>query len=186
MDAGFIFQLAVDAGAFDREDDFLETAQFRRVGADDARLPARLFFNIFHVHAEEVACKEGRFVAAGTGADFHDDILVIPRVLGQHEDVQLFFEICLFLRKAVHFVLGHSDEVVIAVGIVDDFLVAVNGVGNVFIFAEGFDNRRQRSVFLRQFLPFILTGDDRRVADLLFQVHEFVLYGLDFIHKRAH
>ena len=100
--------------------------------------------------------------------------------------MQLVFQVGLFLGEAVHFFLGHGDEVVVAVGIVDDFLVAVNGVGNVFIFAECFDNRRQRSVFLRQFLPFVLTGDDRRVADLLFQVHEFIFHGLDFIHKRAH
>ena len=186
VDARFIFQLAIDARAFDGEDDFLEAAQFRCVGTDDARLPSRLFFDVFHVHAEQVAGKEGCFVAAGSGADFHDDVLVIPRVLGQHEDVQLVFQIGLFLSEAVHFFLGHGDEVIVAVGIVDDFLVAVDGAGNVFVFAECFDNRHQRSVFLGQFLPFVLTGDDRRVADLLFQVHEFILYGLDFIHKRAH
>lgn len=108
---------------------------------------------------------------------------VIPRVLGQHEDVQLIFKVGLFFYKAVHFFLSHGHEVIIAVGVVQDFLIPFYRMGDVLILAERFDKGHERRMFLRQLLPFFLTGNDRRVADLLFQVHEFILHGLYFIHK---
>ena len=52
MYARFIFQLAIDAMAFDRENNFLESAQFRCIGTDDAGFPAGLLFDVFHIHAE--------------------------------------------------------------------------------------------------------------------------------------
>mgnify|MGYP007042477910 CR=1 FL=1 len=76
VDAAFKFHVAVDVAAGHHEDDFFETTKPRRTGIHEFHAPP-LGFGIAGVHAEKVPSKKGRFIAAGTGADFHDDVLFI-------------------------------------------------------------------------------------------------------------
>ena len=96
--------------AFNGKNNFFETAQFRSIGTDDTRLPARLFFDVFHIHAEQISRKQGCFVTAGSATDFHDDVFIVPRVFRQHEDMQLFFQSGLLLFQIRYFLFGHGDD----------------------------------------------------------------------------
>ncbi len=60
----------VDAFPFEAEDDFLEAAQLGRVHVEDLDLPAAVL-GVVLVHVVEVAGEQGRFLAAGAGADLH-------------------------------------------------------------------------------------------------------------------
>ena len=41
-------------------------------------------------------------------------------------------------------------------------------------------------MFLRQLLPFVLSGNNGRVTDALLQVDKFIFYGLYLIYKHAY
>ena len=71
MAAAFVLQLAVDAFAFDAQDQFLEAAQLGGVHVEDFDLPAAWSSAVVLVHVVQVAGEQGRLVAAGAGADFH-------------------------------------------------------------------------------------------------------------------
>ena len=99
MYARFVFELAVYTVTFNRKDNFLITAQFGSVGTDNTCLPALLLFNIFRIHAEEITGKNSRFIAAGTATNFHNNILIVIRILRQHKNMQFFFQSFLFLGQ---------------------------------------------------------------------------------------
>ena len=71
MAAAFELQLAIDAFAFEAEDDFLEPAQFGGAHVEDFDLPAAVL-GVVLVHFVEIAGEQGRLLAAGAGADFQD------------------------------------------------------------------------------------------------------------------
>ena len=54
-------------------------------------LPA-LLLGEARVHAEDFGGKERGLVAAGAGADFEDDVLLVVGILGQQQHLELFFE----------------------------------------------------------------------------------------------
>ena len=91
VDAGLVFQTREGAVALDGEDDFFEAADAGFVLREDFNAPAA-FFGVAAVHAEQVARKEGGFIAAGAGADFDDHVAVVARVLGHQQGFELFFE----------------------------------------------------------------------------------------------
>jgi len=62
-------------------DDLLVTTVVAMAGIDDFHLPF-VAFNVPLIHAKKVARKQGRFVPAGTGPDFQENIIVIVRVFG--------------------------------------------------------------------------------------------------------
>ncbi len=84
--AAFEFQDAERALAGHGKDDFLESAQARRVGVHQLPAPAPSL-DVLGVHAEQVAREQGRFLAPGAGADLHDGV---PFVFGIFRDEQAF------------------------------------------------------------------------------------------------
>ena len=72
-------------------------------------LPA-LLLGEARIHAEDFGGKERSLVAAGAGADFDDDVLLVVRIFGQEQDLQFFLDasdaslqpIELFLRVRPH------------------------------------------------------------------------------------
>ena len=76
--AALVLQLAVDALALDQRDDFLDAAGVGVAGRHHLELPA-LALGVARVHAEQVGGEQRRFVAAGAGADFEDDVLLVVR-----------------------------------------------------------------------------------------------------------
>ena len=69
--AALVLELAEDALALHAERDFLEAAELGGAVVEDLDLPA-LVLGVLLVHLVQVACEEGRLVAAGAGADLHD------------------------------------------------------------------------------------------------------------------
>ena len=85
--AGFVFELGEGAAAADLGDDLLEAAHRAFAHGHDFDLPSMLG-GVTLVHAEQIAGKERRLVAAGAGADFQDDVAVVHRVLGDERKPQ--------------------------------------------------------------------------------------------------
>ena len=180
----FVFELAVYTVTLNGKDNFLITAQFGSVGTYNTCLPALLLFNVLRIHAEEIAGKNSCFVTAGTATNFHNNILIVIRILRQHENMQFFFQGFLFLHQFGQFFFSHGRQLRIG-SVGNDFLVIRNSSGYILILAKRFDNRCQGGMLFRQFLPFILSGNDGRVTNALLQVDKLVLYGLYLINKHA-
>ena len=89
--AGFVFQLGEGAAAADFGDDFLIAAHRAFARGHDFDLPA-LIGGITLVHAKQIAGEQSRFVAAGAGADFKNDVAVVHRIFGQERQPQFLFE----------------------------------------------------------------------------------------------
>ncbi len=99
--AGFEFQMRKDALAGDGGDDFLVAADLALAGRRGLESPAACG-GIALVHAKQVAGEKRRLVAAGAGADFEDGVLVVGRVLGQQQDLDVLlqrFDALLDLRQ---------------------------------------------------------------------------------------
>ena len=88
VDAALVLQLAVDALALDRRDGFLDAADAGLAERHHLELPA-LALGEAAVHAEQLAGKERRLVAAGAGADFEQDVLLVVGILRQQQDAHL-------------------------------------------------------------------------------------------------
>ena len=91
MHAGFEFQFGEDAAAVHFGDDFLEAAFAAFAHRDDFGFPA-LLGGVALVHAEQVAGKQRRLVAAGAGADFQDGVVIVHRILGDEREPDLLLK----------------------------------------------------------------------------------------------
>ena len=119
--------MAVDVAAGHHEDDFFETTKPRRTGIHEFHAPP-LGFGIAGVHAEKVPSKKGRFIAAGTGADFHDDVLFIIGVFRQKEDGQPLFIVFQLRGQFLHFHFGHGRQFLIALSHFQKGLIVIIGL----------------------------------------------------------
>ena len=113
MDAAFVFHLAVDAAPFDVGDDFFDAADAVVVGRHHLNAPA-LFFGELAVHPEQLIREERRLVAAGSGADFEDDVFLIVRILRDEQHLDLSKEAVAPLLQAAQFFIGELAHVGIA------------------------------------------------------------------------
>jgi hypothetical protein len=108
--ARFKLQLAVNAVTRHFGNHLFVTAVFTHVFAHDLNPPAASF-SVTAIHTEQIASKNGRFVATGSGAYFQETIAFIVRILWQQQHLQLLFQLFrrrfglfqLFLRHFTHF-----------------------------------------------------------------------------------
>ena len=105
MAAGLELELRVGAVTDDLGDDLFVTALFTRALRNQVHLPA-LALGVAYVHAEQVAGKQTRFVPAGTGANFHENIALVARIPGQQLLLQLGLDGDEPLFAFAHFGLG--------------------------------------------------------------------------------
>ena len=95
------------------EHDFLVAAQLGLGFVHDLGLPAALV-GVHRIHAVEVSGKQRAFLAACTAANLNVDILLVVRVLGQQQDLQLSLQtgnialglLQLLLRQLFHVRVG--------------------------------------------------------------------------------
>ena len=80
--------LAEHAIPFDAYHHFLVAAEFAGGFREQFDLPA-LALGVAGVHAQQVACEQGRFVATGARADFQISVARVLRVFGQQHALQL-------------------------------------------------------------------------------------------------
>ena len=89
--AGFELEFRVGALADDPGDDLLVAADLRAL-CEMISTCQRLRSAIARIHAEQVAGEQRRFVAAGAGADFEEDVALVVGVLGQQLLLQFGLE----------------------------------------------------------------------------------------------
>src|SRR5580704_2813616 len=122
MSAALELQLLEGSFASHREDDFLQSAQFGRAEIQNLVLPTA-FVGEPLIHIEQLAGKQGRFVAAGAGANLHNQGAACGRVAGGGEIFQLGFERLLLSEKLLELGLG------VFAGLVVFFLVEQHARG---------------------------------------------------------
>src|SRR5687768_17457505 len=102
--AALVFETAVDAAPFDGGDDLLDATGAALTARQDLELPA-LPLGEAAVHPEQVRREERRLVAAGAGADFQDDVLLVVRVLRDEQHTQFGEDRFALFLEPLHFLL---------------------------------------------------------------------------------
>src|SRR5690606_11704627 len=82
MNAAFVLEFTVSALPAHLKNDVLEAAHPGFVLVDHFDFPP-LTFGIVAVHTEQISHEQAGFVTAGPGANLHNDVLIVARVLGQ-------------------------------------------------------------------------------------------------------
>ena len=113
--AGLELQARVHAAALDAHDHFLVAAVLALVRADDLALPAP-GFRIAQVHAQQIAGKQRRLVAAGAGADFQKDVATVVRVGRQQQVLQFGFNVGQALLELGQLLAGQFAQLRIVAG----------------------------------------------------------------------
>ena len=111
--AALEFEPRVHLVACYAEHDLLVAAEFGLGFVHDLGLPAALV-GVHRVHAVEVSSKQRAFLAACTAANLNVDVLLVVRVLGQQQDLQLVLQtgnvafrlLQLLLRQLLHVRVG--------------------------------------------------------------------------------
>ena len=140
------------------------------------------------VHAEDLGDEERGLVAAGAGAELEDDVLVVVGVLGEEQDLELFFDGGELGVEVVELGLGHLLDVVVGLG--EHGLGVGDGVAQLAVLAEFFDCGLEVAVGLGDFAVVVLVGDDVGVGELGaelfvagFELVEAVEHGVLLLHR---
>ena len=94
MGTAFVLQLAISSLSLYGKGNFLETANFGRIGIHNIDLPA-LGLSITGVHSKQIPSKKGSLLATYTATNFYNNILVIIRISRQQQNRQLFIQLLL-------------------------------------------------------------------------------------------
>ena len=171
MHAALVLHARIHAVAFDDGDDFLQSADARLRRREHFHLPA-LGFGVAVVHAEDLRREQRGFVAAGSGADFQDDVLLVIRILGQQQHLQLFFDGANALFQAIELLLRIGAHLGIAL-VLEHRLALANAARQVLVLAILLHDRLQLAVRLRGLLIARRVGDDLRRSQRLCQLFVF-------------
>ena len=88
----FIFQLGICTLSGNCEADFLHATDSDLIYIQKLCLPS-LALCIMYIKPVHFRCKQGSFISAGAGTDFHDNILIIIGILGKQKDLQFLFQL---------------------------------------------------------------------------------------------
>ena len=80
------------------------------------------------IHSEKLSRKKSSLIATGTGTDFHDNVLVIIRILRKEKNLNLLFKFCNFSLGRGKFLLKHITHLFIIL-----FIEHFKAVGNILI-----------------------------------------------------
>jgi hypothetical protein len=181
VDAGLVLEQGVDAVAFDDGGDVLEAVADAGLGLrEDLDLPAVLLGET-EVHAEDLGDEEGGLVAAGAGAEFEDDVLLVVGILGQEQHLELLFDRGKARLEAGQLLLRHGAEVWVGLG--EHGLGVGDGVADVAVLAELFDDGFEVAMLLGGGLELLLVVDEGGIGELLAEV--FVA-GFDLVETVKH
>jgi len=175
--AGFVFEAAVDLVPGDGGDDFLEPAGAGFRGAHHLHFPV-LGLGVAGVHAEEIAGEKRRFLTAGPGPDFQEDVFFIHGIGGQQQDFQLVLQLGDGLPDGFDFGLGQFPH--FGVRVLGQFLVFLQVLGELFVFPKVGHHFREVGVGLGQFAEALLVGDDFGIGQLFFQLYVFAFETFEF------
>src|SRR5580765_366061 len=89
--AAFVFQPRVNAVALDERDHFLQPAYARLGGGEHFNFPL-VCLGVAVVHPEDFRRKKRGLVAAGSCANFENDVLFVVRILRQKQYLEFLFD----------------------------------------------------------------------------------------------
>ena len=170
--AAFVFQTGICPLSCDHKGNFLITAQIAFAGVHDFDFPFPPFC-VTGIHAEQVCRKECRFVTACTAADFHNNVFLVIRVFGDQQNGDFFLQFFQTFFVFRQFFLHQFPEIVVQF-IFQKLQLLRNGCFHFFVFPICLHDGCHIAVFLHQFPPLALIGNDIRVVDLICQIHIFL------------
>jgi len=180
VDAAFVFEEAVDFLAGDVEGDVFVAAGGAFVEVDDFDFPV-LLFAVAGVHAEEVACEDAGFVAAGAAADFDYGVFAVGGVGGDEEDADFFLHFVAPLGAFGQFGLGHFAQFFVFL-CAEEFFALGYGVEEGFVVVVGFDYGLEVFVVFAEFDVAFHVGCDLRVVHLLLNFLVAGVNGFEFVY----
>ena len=160
MTAGFKFEPTIDAVTADLGDHLFKTAVLTFVSAEDLHLPAARFC-VTGVHAEQIAGKQRCFIAAGSGAHFHEGVTLVIRIFRQKENLQLLLQLVAFFFGVTQLFLRHFAHF----RIVEHHLRGFNILLHLTPVGIAARHIAQLSILPRQRAEFILIGNRRGIAE---------------------
>ena len=92
MNTAFVFHPGISTLSVNHEVYFLHSTDSDFIHTEELYLPA-LTFCIMHIHTVNLSRKKRCLIPTGTGTDFHDNVLIIIRILGKQQDFQLLFQL---------------------------------------------------------------------------------------------
>ncbi len=163
--AALILERAVNLLAADLADDLLVAAGCTLALAVDLHLPA-FALEILGVHAEEVAGKDGRLVAAGAAADLEDRVLAVLRVGRNQQQADLLLEGRKLLFQFGSLFLGHFAQILVLL-VQENILGPGQVAEQLFVAGACLDDGLQLLVVLVELDVALHVGDHFRIGDLL-------------------
>ena len=160
--AGLELQAAVDALAVDAGDDLLVAAVFPGARVQDVQPPA-LVLGEAGVHAVQVASEDGRFVAAGAGADLQEDVAFVVRIDGNEQPAQFALDAAKPFAQLRGVLLGEFADRGVVVR--QQTLCFVEIVRRFPMFLIRRHQRRQLGVLPRQAGEALAVGDHVRIGE---------------------
>ena len=157
MRAGFEFKTRINILSRYARDDFLIAAMFSGVMINDLDIPS-MGIGVIVVHAEKIAGENGRFIAAGRGANFKKYIAIVVRIFRQQQGLDFRFELFNQIPRIADFLLGQLADGRIFVR--EHGARGFQLIAGMAIVGIEFDQRVDLGVFLRKLAEFILFADD--------------------------
>ena len=137
------------------------------------QLPA-LDFGIVLIHAEEVAGKDRRLVAAGTAADFHDGVLAVVGIGRDEQKFDVLLHVGQFAFDFGNLLAGHVLEVGIAL-VHEHVLRRGQVIHGLLVLKTGLDDRFQLLVVLVKLHVALHVAHYLGAGQLFLQGRELVL-----------
>jgi len=178
MHAAFVLHGAVNVRPLQAENDFFEAAHRARRGVEHFQLPA-LALGKTAVHAEQIAGKQRRLVAARAGPDFHNGVAPIHFVLGDQAQSQVFLDGRQPLLQFFQLMPGHADQFWVRLG-ADQLAQALLLGQQALVGFDRFDDGAQAGVFASQLGQPLRIGGHLRVRQRL---RDFLVTAFDFLQR---
>ena len=163
--AALILQSGVSACSVDHESHFLESADPVLIQTEHLGLPATPL-RVLHIHPVYLRREKSRFVSAGSGADLHDNILVIVGVFGQEQDLKLMLQFFHLFPRVSQLFLQHLSHFLVFF-FVQHRETVLNGFFIFLIFSIGIHYRLKLALFLHKLLKTVLVICHSRLAQLI-------------------
>ncbi len=149
---------------------------------EDLDSPA-LLLGIARIHAEQIAGKDRRLVAAGAGADLEEHVAPVVGVLGQQHALQVGFKRLKLGLGFGNLLLGHLAHVGITV--LEQRLSALEILLNLAQLPIGDDHRLDFGVLAGIGAKTALIADDFGVAEQCGEFFETVLQDVQLVQQRS-
>ena len=181
MHTAFVFHYRVGSLPGNHKGYTLHSSDTNFLHLHGFHLPAAAF-RIMHIHTINFCRKQGRFISAGTGADFHNNVFIIIRVLRQKKNLHGFFQLFHPLFGITQLFLQHLSHVLVGFHFQHGKAV-FNVLLTFFVFSISLHNRSQFALLLHQLTETLLIISHRRLMQL---THNFFITNQQIVQFIKH